>query len=382
MPSFASARLACAYFFLGPGLVYGLMASRLPALKIQTGANEAEIGFALMSFGLFGLAGLFSGRWLLARFGSRPVLRLSSLVMMLVLPLLALAPSPLALGLLVSLVGFSMSLTDVAMNTQAVVLERSFERRSMSGLHACYSLGGLLGSLAGALFAAQEAGPLFNFIALMLLYWLPRFWALPRLLADEAKNEASRPRAGGRRPLPLFVLVCGLLALCVYAAEGSAGEWGSLLLYTVKGAEESVAALVFGFFSVAMVSGRLAGDWLRMRWGDFRLLFGGSLLGFLGLSAALWADSPLICLLGYTVMGLGLAPVAPIVFSQAGSRPEVSAAEAASLVSILGYSGLLFIPPLLGSLALRFGLDRALCFVLGLCAAIAVVSLFLKNKLR
>ncbi len=44
-------RLACAYFFLCPGIAYGLFTSRLPALKAQTGADEAQIGLFLLSMG-------------------------------------------------------------------------------------------------------------------------------------------------------------------------------------------------------------------------------------------------------------------------------------------------------------------------------------------
>ena len=39
LSEFTVARAACAYFFLGPGLAYGMLTSRLPALKIQTGAD-------------------------------------------------------------------------------------------------------------------------------------------------------------------------------------------------------------------------------------------------------------------------------------------------------------------------------------------------------
>lgn len=48
---FFQRRLACAYFFLCPGIAYGLFTSRLPALKAQTGADEAQIGLFLLSMG-------------------------------------------------------------------------------------------------------------------------------------------------------------------------------------------------------------------------------------------------------------------------------------------------------------------------------------------
>lgn len=78
LSEFTVARAACAYFFLGPGLAYGMLTSRLPALKIQTGADEMQIGLILLCLGLAALVTLLSGSWLIARWGSRTMLRLGS----------------------------------------------------------------------------------------------------------------------------------------------------------------------------------------------------------------------------------------------------------------------------------------------------------------
>lgn len=79
---FSTARAACAYFFICPGLVYGLLTARLPALKAQTGADDAQIGLILLCLGVSGLVALFGSAWLIARWGSRTVLRLGTLVLL------------------------------------------------------------------------------------------------------------------------------------------------------------------------------------------------------------------------------------------------------------------------------------------------------------
>ena len=48
LSAYAPQHAACAYFFLCPGLAYGILTSRMPALKEQTGANEAQIGLLLL----------------------------------------------------------------------------------------------------------------------------------------------------------------------------------------------------------------------------------------------------------------------------------------------------------------------------------------------
>ncbi|WP_291435733.1 hypothetical protein [Desulfovibrio sp.] len=79
---FSTARAACAYFFICPGLVYGLLTARLPALKTQTGADDAQIGLILLCLGVSGLAALCGSARLIARWGSRAVLRLGSLALL------------------------------------------------------------------------------------------------------------------------------------------------------------------------------------------------------------------------------------------------------------------------------------------------------------
>ncbi len=373
---FTSARAACAYFFICPGLVYGLLTARLPALKAQIGANEAQVGLVLLCLGLAGLTGLIGSAWLIARWGSRTVLRLGSVILLLALPLCGLAPSPLLLALAAVLVGLGTGLTDVSMNTQGIQLERRYRSSCMSILHASYSLGGVLGSVSGAFFAALGVSPLINFICVLALYACFRPFAVPRLQQETAAKQTEQKRAS--RALPLFVIGCGLLALCDYAAEGSVAEWGSLLLFTVKGASEHTAALVYGAFSGTTVFCRLFGDRLRSRLGDFPLVFGGALLAACGMGIVLFSPWPAVCLAGYACMGAGLSPIVPILFSRAGEHPGVTPGEASAVISVLAYGGLLFFPPTLGWLAHSVGLDNALLVVFALCWILCAGTFLLK----
>lgn len=376
--TFTKARAACAYFFICPGLAYGLLTSRLPALKAQVGANEAQVGLILLCLGLSGLVALFGSAWLIARWGSRAVLRIGSLVLLLALPLCGLAPTPFFLGLACALTGLGTGLADVAMNTQGIQLEKRYKRPCMSLMHAAYSLGGVFASLSGALFAGLGFSPLVNFVGVMAAYAAFRPFAVPCLQADAVVTRTTRQRPS--RMLPFFVMGCGLLAMCAYAAEGSVAEWGSLLLFSVKGASEQTAALVYGAFAGTTVICRFFGDRLRSFWGDFPLALGGAFLAACGMALVLLSPRPEVCLAGYACMGAGLAPLVPILFSRAGEYPGVSPGEASAVVSVLAYSGLLFFPPLLGWLAHSVGLDKALVVVLALCCLLIAGTLLLKGR--
>ncbi|WP_446424957.1 MFS transporter [Mailhella sp.] len=367
--AFTQARAACSYFFAGPGLVYGMFTSRMPALSMQTGANEAQIGLILLCFGVSGMVALAISVWLIDRFTSRTVLRISAPLLCLALPLVGMASSPLQLGLACVATGLSMGFVDVSMNTQAIQIERAFFRPCVSMMHASYSIGGVLGSLAGALFAGLGASTFINFICVLALYFSLYPLAFQHMQADEAIPSGTAQTSSTR--LPLFVLLCGALSTIAYSAEGSVAEWGSLLLFSVKGANEFTAALVFGSFCTSMVIGRLAGDRLRCACGDFPLLFSGSVLAFTGMLTVLLSPWPVLCLFGYALMGLGLAPLAPIFFSRAGNTPGITPGKASAIVSFMGYSGVLVFPPSLGWLAHTSGLGTALFIIPVLCALLA-----------
>lgn len=365
-----AAASGCLFFFICAGIVYGQFASRMPALKAQTQADEAQIGMALLAFGIGSVAGFIGVGPLLRRMQSRVMLRGASACLLLTLVAVGFSPSVPALCLACLLFGFCTALFDVCMNTQAVLLEIRTRRSFMAGMHACYSVGCLLGSLLGAACAALRIAAYVNFVLVAVLLFCFWHWASARLFDDIQVENAENSRRG----IPCFILFCGFMALCAFIAEGSVAEWGGLLLHTVKGADEGLAALCYGVFSGMMAAARLFGDRMRERYGDFPLFLGGALLACGSMVLVLASPWPAVCLAGYAVMGLGLAPITPIVLSRAGSSGRMSPKAASAVVSLFGYSGLLVVPPSLGFIARHAGLETALLLPLLLCTTLVAGS--------
>lgn len=383
--SYASARLACMFYFMAPGLAYGLVTSRMPALKNMTGATEGELGIILLCFGLSALIGLAFAPRLIAKISAKTTLLASSLACMVFVVLVSFSSSVWFFGIAMALLGICMGLCDVTMNVQGVEVERAYKKSSMNILHAGYNIGAAAAACAGSIFAATNFGVWVNFVIPVAVMAGMLWWAEPRLFTgnlEKPERSESSPLVSvePKKRLPFLVWVCGLLCVCCYVSEGSVGEWGSLYLHQEKAAPESIAALVFAGFSICSLLCRLVADRLRNNFGDFLVSTAGATLALAGMLTVLSSSSWSICLIGYAMMGLGQAPIVPIAFSRAGAIKGVSTARATSLVSLLAYAGLLFAPPAFGLSAEHFGLHTALCAV-PVLLTITVLLAFLLGRL-
>ena len=320
----------------------------------------------LLVFGVGSISGFLSAPALLGRCPSRAMLVAAALVLLAALTGIGLAPDVTSICCVAALFGVATAIFDVCMNVQGMLVERVTHRSRMATLHACYSIGGFLGSMSGSLFASAHIGIFFNFLAVSLLLTPLIFLSGRHLLPDLPARAAKREK----RAIPFFIVFCGLMALGAFISEGSSAEWGGLLLQDVKGADAGTAALCFGALSAPMAVARLTEDKLRDAFGDFFLLLAGGLFAFSGLGLVLLSPWPWLCLVGFALMGLGLSPIMPVVISRAGAQGSLPPASASALVSLLGYGGLLVVPPTLGWLAQHFGLENAMLVPLAVCAAL------------
>ena len=358
---YRGATLPCAFFFLVSGSVYAMMMSRMPALKAQAGMDDANVGLGLFCMGVGSMCALTACNILVRRVSTRVILRLASLLLFAAVILVGHVASSTAYCAVMAVVGVSLGLIDVCMNTQAILHERRRDAHYMGFFQACYSFGGIVGACAGFLAASLGVSPAWNFAAFCLLCLAGWLFSCPYLRADLRVAESRR--RGWR--LPSFIIFCGVMELSVFISEGCVVDWGSIYLHSVKGAPENVAAMSYGASCIAMFVARLFCDRLRDRFSDFTLIFCGALGVAAGLALALASPWPPLCLAGFAIMGLSGAPIFPIIMSRAGQYPGIEPSAACAAVSTLGYTGLLFFPPLLGFVSRWHGLTTALLIPLG-----------------
>jgi MFS family permease len=364
------ARIAVVVVFATNGVLFGNWAVRIPAVKAELGLSNASLGVALLIPAVGALISMPLTGALSAHVGSRAATATLGLLFVLVPGLLGLAPSLSWLVPALFVFGLAFGGLDVAMNAQAVVVERAMGRPVMSSFHAAFSAGALLGSLTGALAAAAGLSVAVHLALTGLVLLAICLPLIPWMLREP-------PSAGPRGPL--FALPRGRLvplaaiALVVLLAEGAVGDWSAVHLRQNLGASPGTAGLAFTAFSLTMVLGRLAGDRVVAAWGRPRTVRWSALIAAAGgLMAALVPWTPAV-LVGFAALGIGLACVVPLVFiAAAGDDPEPGPALAA--VSTPGYVGFLVGPPLIGALAEVVGLGTALVLLPLLLAGVAALA--------
>lgn len=355
---------ACAYYFIAPGIAYGSLTSRMPAIMQNTHSDTRQIGLMLFALGATSIVSLMLGPKIIGRFGSNLMLFINTILMLLVTVAIAFAVNSIQLIILAALVGLFIGIIDVAMNTQGILLEKHSNKKSMSKLHAFYSLGAVCAALFASLLAKLNIGVELNFIILFGIYILGSYISYKYLVVDKEQKSQEVNNKAKSIKMPMLVYICGIVSLLVYAIEGSVGEWGSLYLFHEKGADEATAALVYAFFSICAVASKLMIDNIRNHVADSIILTIACTLSFICYVAVLYVDNSIICLILYAIVGFAIAPVVPIAFSVAGAQEGVSAKDASATVARLAYTGLLFFPPMLGFLAKALSLQIALHVVL------------------
>ena len=348
-------RRAVAAMFGANGLVMGAWAPQIPLLLPRHQITESTLGLLILGLGIGAVgAMLYSGR-LIAALGSRRVVALFGGLLVPVLPLVVFAPNLWLLAPGMAAMGAVSGCMDVAMNANAVQVERRLGRAIMSSSHGFWSLGGFVGgALGGVVLARVGAGSQALLVALVVAVMVAA--AARFVIPDEAAPHIGRkaPRAA-LFPRQAILWLLGAMALFSMVPEGAVLDWAALYLAGELGADVAVSGLAFGLFSAAMALMRFAGDTIRNRFGAVRTLRVSGLIGAAGMLLAALAPADAVALAGFAICGLGVANTVPIMFSAAGNQPGITPGAGIATVTMLGYCGILVAPSSIGFVAEAVG---------------------------
>ena len=367
-PSLVFSRWAVSACFFINGVVFASWVPHIPAVKNRHAITDGQLGLVLLAMAVGSVFALSIAGWLINRFGSRRMTIVAALGFSVTLPLLILSPNLVSLVSTLWLFGACNGLLDVSMNAQAVEVECGYNRPIMSSFHGLFSLGGLVGA-GGAGFAMRAGlGEVVHVITVMMVAVLGVVGVLRWLAPSAAQPDDRQPTFG--RPSRGF-LGLGILAFCGLLTEGAMADWSAVYLHDVLGTGPALAATGFATCSSLMAIGRFGGDWMSKRVGPARLLQGSATLAAVGLGSGLLIATPTAAIVGFGLVGLGIANLIPVLFSATGRIPGILPGTALAAVASTGYFGFLTGPPLIGVVAEISSLSLALGLVSVCCAVIA-----------
>ncbi|WP_405891662.1 MFS transporter [Streptomyces sp. NBC_01527] len=367
------ARIAVAAVFTVHGAVTGSFATRVPWIQEHTGVSAGQLGIAL-AFPAIGaslampLAGAISHR-----FGARTALRglLAMWTLALVLP--SLAPNLLTLCAALFVYGASAGMSDVAMNALGVEVENRLDKSIMSGLHGMWSVGALIGSAAGTVAAHTGADARLHHILAAVGLTVLGLVACQGVL-DLRSEPDQEPPPRFTLP-PRSALVIGAVGFCAVFAEGASLDWSAVYLRDVMDSSAGLAAASTTAFALTMAVARIAGDKVVDRFGAVRTVRVGGVLATVGGVLVIVAPGAVPAMVGFGLLGLGVAVVVPLAFAAAG-RSGPNPSQAIAGVATITYTSGLIAPSAIGSLAeatslvVSFGLVTVLAFGLVLGAGV------------
>ncbi|HET6499849.1 MAG TPA: MFS transporter [Amycolatopsis sp.] len=369
------ARWAVSVTFAVCGAAFATWLARVPAVCERLGLTTGQLAIGLFGLAAGSVVALLGAGALITTIGSRAAVLAGVTVLCGGLCLVALAPDPpVFVGALVVL-GVGNSTLDVAMNAHAARVEEGYGRPIFAGFHAFWNIGGLAGSGADALLGAWHVGVSVDFtgaavLLLAVAWWAASAWFLRG--ADRGQGEAAFALPS-RALLPL-----GAIAFGGFVAEGAVNSWSAVYLTDVTAAPPALASLGYFAFSVTMIAVRLVADRIVRRTGPVLFIQVVTAVAVGGFALVIAVPVAVLGLLGFAVVGLGVAGIVPIAWSVASRRQPGSPGQAVAAVAACGYLGFLLEPALIGALAGGIGLRWAL----GSAAVVAAGVFFLAPAMR
>lgn len=354
-------RLSTRSGFFGLGFATASWAPLIPLAQQRLNFDHADFGLLLLCAGLGAMIAMPATGKLIKFVGCRVPIALAFILLAILLPCLAFWMSPVLMAVSLFLFGTAAGALGVALNIQAVTVEKNSGRLLMSNFHGMGSLGGLAGVMGvTALLALHVPSMVAAFavsVTVLVICALAVRFALQQVEQQSNDGEQNMQlNTQGKRPHPMIIML-SIACFILFMTEGAAMDWGGIYLTHDFKVNATLAGLAYSFFAICMTLGRFSGSRLVHFFGEKSLLSYSVICATSGLMMVSFAPEWWVVLVGYAFVGLGCSNIVPIMFSRAGRQNYMSKTAAMSFVSTVAYTGILVGPALIGIFGQWFGLS-------------------------
>ncbi|EOQ62374.1 hypothetical protein F935_02327 [Acinetobacter calcoaceticus ANC 3811] len=376
-------RLATRLSFFSLGFATAAWAPLIPFAQQRLNLNHADFGLLLLCMGIGSMIAMPATGALVKRWGCRPLIGLALMLLMVLLPSLTMWSSIVMMAVVLFVVGSAAGCLGVAINLQAVVVEKHSLRALMSSFHGMCSLGGLTGAMLVTALLAIGLSPLMSTLSVVMILLVIGAVAIPPCLTsyeqDEKPHQETDIPKKFYRPNGIILLI-GMMCFIAFLSEGAAMDWGGIYLTSKYQLNPAFAGLAYTFFALSMTTGRFTGHILLKQWGEKNVVTYSAIGAAIGMVIIVTAPVWQVVVLGYALLGLGCSNIVPVMFSRVGRQNDMPKAAALSLVSTIAYTGSLSGPALIGLIGEWTGLSTVLTGVAVLLFVIALLNRFTLAK--
>lgn len=367
-----------ALLFFANGMSLATWVPRLIDVQSRLGMSDATVGVVLAVGAAGGIAfGLVAGR-ASARWGSGRVAVVTILLFAPIAPLIAIAPSPWTLAVILAWMMGMDAISDAAMNAHGIRVQKLYSTSILNSFHGYWSLGTVIGGAIGAgslligapllptLLVSAGIAVVATVIASRNL--LPGSDPDTHLEPDSVPSFADPGSVGPRfriASLTPITLMLGMFTLLAVTVEEIPPRWSSIYLGSI-GVDEQFLGIAFVAFTIAMMAGRFTGDRLVDRFGEITVVRTSMLAATVALIVGLLSSSLIGFTLACIVTGYGIATLFPAAMRAAAHIPGIRPASGVTVVSWLARSGFFIAPLIVGFVAEAAGPGWGVA-----CAAVA-----------
>lgn len=367
------ARAATAAGFLTQGLILLSLTTRLPEFQDKWQLSDVQLSLILLMMILLAGAGSVVAEAAAKRRDSALLLRCGLVVVAAGVPVLCTAPSVVVFVAGIAAYGLGLGVVDAGTNMQAVALEHRYGRPILPSFHGAWTLGGAIGAAftLGTSHLPLEANAVVGLLPLLVAF-------APFLPRDHGPTELATEVAVPWRP----ILLVGVAMVLFYMVDTAVQTWGPLFLDHTFPTPERYVALAALTYLLTSGAVRLAGDGLVRRFGPVPVLRVGAVVGAASLAVVVFSPTWQVAVLGFALLGTGVAVVAPLSFSAAariaggsesdGFDPAVRQARVDAVIARFNqfnYVGALLgsvLTGIVGADSLRIGFAVPMVLVLGI----------------
>ncbi len=373
-------RLATRLSFFSLGFATAAWAPLIPFAQQRLNLNHADFGLLLLCMGIGSMIAMPATGAFVKRWGCRPLIALALMLLMVLLPSLTMWSSIVTMAVALFIFGSAAGCLGVAINLQAVVVEKHSVRALMSSFHGMCSLGGLTGAMLVTALLAVGLSPLMSTLSVVMILLVIGGVAIPSCLTSFEQDEKPHEDTT-QAPKKLYrpdgiILLIGMMCFIAFLSEGAAMDWGGIYLTSKYQLNPAFAGLAYTFFALSMTTGRFAGHILLKQWGEKNIVTYSAIGAAIGMAVIVTAPVWQVVVLGYALLGLGCSNIVPVMFSRVGRQNNMPKAAALSLVSTIAYTGSLSGPALIGLIGEWTGLSTVLTGVAVLLFIIALLNRF------